>query len=323
VNVTFLLSHNLSLPILILDSWVEKANKAESEEMGSGKKWLVAILLSCGAMFAIALGLLIYMFVAFTGCATNNTFISLTLVFCIAITAAQLSGEESSLLASSCISAWAAYLCYGAVTKNLNEQCNPTIGRPTPATIVLGLLVTILSLAYTGWSYTAEDKLSPKSLKRGDDDGGGVGATPPPPESSKGDDDAATKKKVTGVVVEGGTDTNYGTTDTGEDDVDGGETGNVSAPRAEDDGGDGGNDDSNNPEYLSNSWRLNIALAAVACWTAMTLTHWGAIQTRGSIANPSASNVAMWIVIASQWLALLLYLWTLIAPRLFPDRDFS
>jgi hypothetical protein len=66
-----------------------------------------------------------------------------------------------------------------------------------------------------------------------------------------------------------------------------------------------------------------MILVMVTCWTSMTLTKWGDISTDGSVANPSVGDVAMWMLMASQWIVLFLYLWTLVAPRLFPDRDFS
>lgn len=98
------------------NSWVQKSNAAEAEEQGSGKKWLVAILVSCfilliGSIIGIAL-----LFVYFGGCASNMAFISVTLIMCIVVTAAQLSGDEASLLASAVISAYATYLCYAAGT---------------------------------------------------------------------------------------------------------------------------------------------------------------------------------------------------------------
>jgi hypothetical protein len=96
------------------DSWVEKSNVAEAEEAGTGKKWLVAILI-CVAIFFIAAivgwGLLFHFF---GGCSTNTAFISVTVVFSILITGAQLSGEQGNLLASSMISAYATMLCYNA-----------------------------------------------------------------------------------------------------------------------------------------------------------------------------------------------------------------
>lgn len=300
------------------DSWVEKSNRAELDEgIGRGKKWLVAILVSCGVLYALSLAALIYMFVVFTGCPTNNTFISLTLLLCIAITGAQLSGEEGSLLASACITAWATYLSYGAVTKNLNKSCNPTLGEPTPSTIALGLAVTIISLAYTGFSYTAEDKLRVRP-KNNDDEVAVATTTTDVKANENGGNNNMENRKVTGVAVNGG---NYGSAGGDGDKVDSDGPGHGDDEVEEGEGGNSAAD--NDPSQLSNSWRLNIAMCAVACWTAMILTHWGAVQSRGSLANPSASNVAMWIVIASQWLVMLLYFWILIAPRLFPNRDFS
>lgn len=74
---------------------------------------------------------------------------------------------------------------------------------------------------------------------------------------------------------------------------------------------------------FSNSWKLNIVLALISCWFAMAVTSWGSIDTGGDRANPEVGRVSMWMLIASQWLFMVLYLWTLVAPRLFPDRDFS
>ena len=81
--------------------------------------------------------------------------------------------------------------------------------------------------------------------------------------------------------------------------------------------------DENVPNNFSNSWKLNLVLGAVSCWFSMALTAWGSIQSGGDAANPQIGEVSMWMIISSQWFALTLYLWTLVAPRLFPDRDFS
>ena len=71
------------------------------------------------------------------------------------------------------------------------------------------------------------------------------------------------------------------------------------------------------------TWKINIILILLSCWFAMELTSWGSVKAEGSIANPEVGNVSMWMIMAWQWLGLILYLWTLVAPRLFPDRDFS
>mmetsp|Transcript_22447 Transcript_22447/g.33583 ORF Transcript_22447/g.33583 Transcript_22447/m.33583 type:complete len:87 (+) Transcript_22447:1300-1560(+) len=82
-------------------------------------------------------------------------------------------------------------------------------------------------------------------------------------------------------------------------------------------------EDDDTPVSFSTSWKMNIILAAICCWYAMVLTSWGSVVASGNVANPSVGQTSMWMVIASQWLILALYLWTLVAPKLFPDREFS
>lgn len=40
-------------------------------------------------------------------------------------------------------------------------------------------------------------------------------------------------------------------------------------------------------------------------------------------ASSSFNNISMWVKIVAQWVTILLFSWTLVAPKLFPDRDFS
>jgi len=274
------------------ESWVEKADKAETENgQNAGRKWLGAILAVCAFIFALSFVIIVLLFVYFSGCRSNEAFISITLVMSIIMTAAQLSGEESSLLTSAIIVAYATYLCLTAVSKNPNGECNPKLGEEDILGIVLGVGFTVVSLAWAGWSFTAEGKINGASSDSGSN------------EDSLVDDrhDGGTEDKgVKGVV----TNHSYGTNGDEE-----------SGGRAPHNGTSGG------PSRIS--WRLNVVLALVSCWFAMSLTGWGAIEAGGNAANPDVGNVSMWMIISSQWLAMSLYLWTLVAPRLFPDRDFS
>lgn len=96
------------------DGWVVKADKAEAEESGSGKKWLGAILFSAVFLFILSMVGWGLMFHFYGGCQLNTIFIAVTLVLCLLITVAQLTGEEGSLLASAIITAYATSLCYTA-----------------------------------------------------------------------------------------------------------------------------------------------------------------------------------------------------------------
>ena len=78
---------------------------------------------------------------------------------------------------------------------------------------------------------------------------------------------------------------------------------------------------------LAHVWKLNVTMALISCYVAMTLTSYGTVngidEENHNAANPTIGRVNMAILGVSQWLALGLYGWTLVAPKLFPDRDFS
>lgn len=76
-------------------------------------------------------------------------------------------------------------------------------------------------------------------------------------------------------------------------------------------------------DTLSISWKLNIMLCLITCWYAVALTAWGVVEVGGNSANPSVGRASMWMISGSQWLMQMLYLWTIVAPKIFPDRDFS
>ena len=285
----------LDMAYNINDSFVERSNKAEAEIAGSGTKWLAVIILACAILFLGSLTAMGLMFYFFGGCAISNAFVSLTLVLSVVLTLAQLTGENGSLLSSAITCAYATYLCFSSLSRNPNEECNPKLGEEDFTGIVLGVGLTMISLGWTGWSYTAS-----KATKEEDSviltvDGAEAGGA----SSAKGEE-----RKVNGVVT--GT-TSYGTSE------DEGEAPDTKQYTTEEESNKG----------FSNSWKLNLVLALISCWFAMAVTSWGSIESGGDRANPEVGKVSMWMLIASQWLFMALYLWTLVAPRLFPDRDFS
>ncbi|XP_026726115.1 probable serine incorporator isoform X2 [Trichoplusia ni] len=92
--------------------------------------------------------------------------------------------------------------------------------------------------------------------------------------------------------------------------ADGGEAGRGEEAKVFDNEGDG----------VAYSWTFfHVVFALATLYIMMTLTNWY---------NPSSQlskeNVAsMWIKITSSWLCVGLYVWTLVAPAVFPDREFN
>lgn len=281
------------------ESWVERSNYCESLEWGSGKKWLRAIVATAVLMYIASFIGIYFLYKVFTGCGGNTAVITLTLVGILIISGVQLTSTEGSLLTTSVISAYMTYLAYSTVSKNPNAVCNPTLGNEDLWGIAVGLFFTMISLAWTGWSWTAQDRLSEE----------GIEATrsltptdPSRPDPANLNLDVPfinpEDRPTTGVVMES-------------------ESTNLAQ------------DEEFNRGPGASIWKLNVVLVLISCWVAASLTGWGSI-TGGigetgdhTAANPLVGKFNMVMIAVSQNVALLLYLWTLIAPQLFPDRDFS
>ena len=69
---------------------------------------------------------------------------------------------------------------------------------------------------------------------------------------------------------------------------------------------------------------FHLVFALGATYVCMLLTSWSELSnsndTDGGIQVDSGA-ASMWVKIVSSWLALLLYIWTVIAPALFPNRE--
>jgi len=278
------------MPVLSLNcckqnhSFVEKANEADQLAYGSGSGWLQAIIGVCVSFYVASITGIGVMFAEYDGCAGNTWVISLSLIAIIGMTALQLSGTDGSLLTSSVMSIYVVYLCFSIVSKNPKHECNPRLGENDVWGITVGLLLTIVSLAWTGWSWSAETRLSVESVQT---------AKAVAPQSDDLNLEVpfldSENQPTTGLVTE--------QTSTSEESGD-----------------------------LGNVWKLNVVMALISCYVAMILTSWGTVNgldENHNAANPTVGHVNMTILGVSQWLAISLYCWTLLAPRLFPDRDFS
>jgi len=297
------------------EALVLKADEADNEEWGSGKKWLQFIITcSVGLYLASFIGIIL-LYKYFAGCAENIAVVTITLIQILGVSIIQLFfSEEGSTLTTSVLSAYSTYLAYSTLSKNPNGVCNPTLGSEDISGIVIGLVLTMVSLAWTGWSWTAESRIdsvnsleATNSLSASAGIGGGNGTAGTGGDVSRMSQSAnlnldvpfldPNERPTTGVVMQSTSD---------EENIDG-----ISASSS------------------TSLWKLNIIMALISCWVAASLTGWGSI-TGGvgdagehTAANPLVGRLNMAMIAVSQNIAILLYLWTLIAPRLFPDRDFS
>lgn len=284
------------------EDWVDRADQYDRLVYGSGNMWLRAIVATCAGFYLCTFIGIVLLYQYFDGCSENIWIITLTLLGIIALTVIQLSGSEGSLLTSSIISLYVTYLAYSMVSKNPNGQCNPQLGTNDVTGIIIGLTLTAISLAWTGWSWTAEERLNVDGVQSAKTMNGGGGNI-----SSR---------------TNGGINLDVPFLDPGD------------APTSGLVMGDDNNTDDDDFPSMSGGrsqvWKLNVVMALICCFVAMTLTGWGTLEridenddANYHMANPTVGRFNMAMIGISQWCVILLYVWTLTAPVLFPDRDFS
>ncbi len=109
-------------------------------------------------------------------------------------------------------------------------------------------------------------------------------------------------------------------------------TDKVTLTEAEEAGGDGrqqqqqqqGSDGGDENEGVTYNWSLfHVMFALATLYVMMTLTNWYSPGDDVKIQTINANMSAVWVKIISAWLCVAIYVWTLAAPVLLPDRDFS
>ena len=284
------------------DAWVANSDRDERDLMGTGDSWLKAILGVAAFLFVAAYTALGFLFHYFGGCPENDAFLWITCVLTLAAVGFQLTGDEGSVLTSAVMTTYSVYLCYSAVSNNPDETCNPTIGEDSVLSVVLGIGCIVASMVWTTYSYanSMTDMLS---------EGAGSVAL-----IEEGEAREATAEEGEGGGAAGD---KYGATQMGSESSDRSGGGSAGAAHEAVRGGLAFDD-------TGMAWKLNLVLVLISMWIPMVLTDWGSINVGGGlVSKPSAGLTAMWMIIVAQWIALALYIWTLVAPRIFPDREFA
>lgn len=70
--------------------------------------------------------------------------------------------------------------------------------------------------------------------------------------------------------------------------------------------------------YVYSAFHFLMMLATL--YVMVMLTNW--LRPENDLKTLSTSSASYWVRMVSSWVCLILYLWTMIAPILFPDREF-
>jgi len=327
IGATIFILLGLVLLVDFAHSWSETC--LENWEQSNSNVWQWILIGSTAGMYAatIALTSVLYAFFADSGCTLNRFFISFNLALCILITimsihpTVQEHNPRSGLAQSGMVAAYCTYLIMSAVGNHAHETCNPlrrggagTVEGTRNTTIVLGAIFTFLAIAYSTSRAATQSRALVGNGKKGgalqlptDHDHhaelGVVNTQPSRTETPR-------YQALLAAVEAGAIPASALDEEDDEDDDDVvGET----------------RDDERSGTRYNYSW-FHVIFAIGAMYVAMLLTDWNVVKATSGQAHPDEdvyigrSEVAMWMRVVSSWVCMLLYMWSLLAPVLLPDR---
>ncbi|CAG06009.1 unnamed protein product, partial [Tetraodon nigroviridis] len=287
------------IQLILLVDFAHSWNLAwlQNAEDGNRKCWFGALLSVTVLNYVLALVAVVLFYLFYTrpdDCTEHKVFISLNLLFCLLVSViavlpkVQEAQPSSGLLQASVISLYVMYVTWSAMTNNPNRKCNPSL----------------LSLVQPG------------------------AATPPPlPSPSQAPTvqwwDA---QGIVGLIIflfctlyasiRSSTNAQVNKLMQTEE----GQVLTVSEATVGEDGARRAVDNEEDGVTYSYSF-FHFCLFLASLYIMMTLTNW--YKPDSEYQAMQSSMPAVWVKISSSWIGLGLYAWTLVAPLVLPNRDFS
>lgn len=273
--------------------------------------WRFVLIGSTIGMYlgAIAMTIIQYIFFASGHCSMNQTAITVNLVLWLAISVISINptvqeyNPKAGLAQAAMVAIYCTYLTMSAVSMEPDDkECNPLVRAQGTRTtsVVLGAIVTMLTVAYTTTRAATQSLgLGDNGIRLPEDDEHGLVTQQP---SGRREMRAEALRRA---VEEGSLPADALLSD---DEDDG------------DDGGDSpGDDERSNTQYNYTVFHIIFFLATAWVSTLLTLNHEESTKD-GDFATVGRTYAASWVKIVSAWFCHAMYIWTLVAPIMLPDR---
>lgn len=289
----------LVIQMIILLDFTQSWNDAWVANGEEDPRWLYGLLGLTVTAFLGVLGISGVLFYFFKpagagSCSLNVFLITTSLLLCVCFSMLSLMpfARNGSLFPSSTTALYVMYLCYSALqSEPRNYECNGLghrLNAASGSTLVIGMLVTLLSVVYSALRAGSNTKLFMLDDSE-DEEEVRLGVPLIDAESVAGAQTAAEAPAQ------------------------------ASASRESNAGAKAAIDDYQPVTYNYSFFHLIFALASM--YIAMLMTGWGAVEQEKDRLDVGWTSV--WVKTAAEWVTALLYTWTLIAPALLPDRDWA
>jgi hypothetical protein len=283
------------------NNWVNKSSELELENK-NGQKYLLGLISISSIFYIISLVGISFMYNYFGHCGILSTFITVTFIGSFLFSCVQLCTDNSgSILSSSIVTLYCVWLCLSSITSYIdkegipdNKKCNiMNYTIDNVSSIIMGGVIAGLSLAWTSFN-------SFKSFSR-------------PKEEPTLNQYVLETEDNEESETEHNKDSNRLSSESNKTvDLDSGSELDLESQKKLDNGED------NERYYI-----FHIIMMIGSIYMAMLLTDWGTKRDPTNTVNITGGKTGMWVKIISQWITMILYYWTLVARKCFPNRTFD
>ncbi|KAJ5460416.1 uncharacterized protein N7458_001968 [Penicillium daleae] len=301
----------LTLLVDLAHTWAELC--LQKIEDSDSRLWRGLLIGSTLGMYlaSIVMTILMYIFFAKSGCSMNQAAITVNLIVFMIISAVsvqpavQESNPRAGLAQAAMVTVYCTYLTLSAVSLEPDDNnCNPLIRSSSPrvATIILGAIVTMATVAYTTTRAATQGiALGSKGghgyIELGPDDNEHGLVTQQPNSRREMRAEALRAAVESGSLPASALDES--------DDEDDFETSSK-------------DDERGSIQYSYTLFHIIFFLATT--WVATLLSQGLTVDTTMDFAPVGRTYWASWVKIFSSWVCYAIYLWTLVAPVVLPDR---
>jgi len=285
--------------VLIIDfahSWAE--SWGEYHKQSNDTSWFYALLAVTGFFYLVTLVVIILGYTYYTGsvvgqCKLHEFFITFNMLLCCVLTVTSVLPKvqealpNSGLLQSSFVSLYMMYLTVSAMSNQPDPNCN------------IDLAAKVFGTNHSTQTAIADEE----------------GSTEVP---------AMDTASIIGLIVWFCCvlySSIRSTTNDSAARITMTDTVNLTDPESRDDEEGGNDSERDGVQYSWSMFHLMFALATL--YVMMTLTNWYSPREEFKLDSISANMSAVWVKMISSWLCFGLYMWTLVAPLVLQDRDFS
>ncbi|KAF4722313.1 Serine incorporator 3, partial [Perkinsus olseni] len=297
------------------DLWVSNAIEDQRGDMlneKAGKKWYIALTSISVIMYLWFIAAFIWMFTLTGGSSTLNAVLSVTFVITILLVIFSWTewAKAGALLPSAVVALYVTWLAYCSSLSNYAYQASPNAARQVIGYIVAAVVFIYMSTRVANpvlvrQDDTNIDDVAVATVQQEKRDSQNAARTA---GKAGGDDDAVAKLAnidVGAAPVDG---------TAGQPDLEGGgQTQQTTTNVAED--------------STSVSWWhvlfLNIVHLTGAMYLTVLSTKWISNPLTPADGRTASRQLDYWIQVTAMWTMLALFAWTLVAPVLFKNRNFS